>query len=195
MRRDRARFCPPRGASALIARPLLSTRVENGGKLTLLLAPPGSGKTTLLAQWSERSPSERQVTWLLCGHRDADAGHFFSSLAASVDQTIGVGDVVTSAGAVDALGDRLGALQDELIVAIDDLQFLDSAAGEHSLWSLIAQSAPCVRWVIATRRTPRFDLQRLKLIDQLTLLNGADLSFQPEQVADLALLLKGKELP
>jgi LuxR family maltose regulon positive regulatory protein len=195
MRRDRARFCPPRGASALIARPWLSARVENGGKLTLLLAPPGSGKTTLLAQWSEHPRSEHRVAWLLCGQRDRDQVHFFASLAASVEQTIGTGDVVASAGAVDALCDRLGTLQDELIVAIDDLQFLDSADGEHSLWSLIAQSAPCVRWIVATRRTPRFDLQRLKLIDQLTLLNGADLGFQPEQVAELALLLNGKELP
>src|SRR5688500_8719491 len=125
----RARFCPPRSTPALIARPWLSARVENGGKLTLLLAPPGSGKTTLLAQWSEHPRSEHRVAWLLCGQRDRDQVHFFASLAASVEQTIGTGDVVASAGAVDALCDRLGTLQDELIVAIDDLQFLDSADG------------------------------------------------------------------
>jgi LuxR family maltose regulon positive regulatory protein len=186
----RARFCPPRSTSALIARPSLSARIDDGGKLTLLLAPPGSGKSTLLAQWAGNG---RRTAWLLCGQRDRDAAHFFSSLAASVHQTINAG-VVTPTGGVDALCDRLSTIQDELVIAIDDLQFLDCADSEHQLWSLIAQSAPCVRWVIATRQTPRFDLQRLRLIDQLTRLNGTDLSFQPEQVAQLACLLNGKEL-
>jgi LuxR family maltose regulon positive regulatory protein len=191
----RAKFCPPRSTSALIARPCLSARVESGGKLTLLLAPPGSGKSTLLAQWSEQSHTRHRVAWLLCGQRDRNAAHFFSSLAASVEEATCVHEAATSASAVDALCDQLGAFQDELIIAIDDLQFLDCADSEHKLWSLIAQSAPCVRWIIATRQTPRFDLQRLKLVDQLTLLNAADLSFQPEQVAELALLLNGKALP
>lgn len=189
-----ARFCPPRSTSALIARPALSAQVEHGGKLTLLLAPPGSGKSTLLAQWSEHSHATRRVAWLLCGQRDRDPAHFFSSLAASVYQTIFASEAGTSAIEVDALCDRLSTLQDELIVAIDDLQFLDCADSEHKLWSLIAQSAPCVRWIIATRQTPRFDLQRLKLIDQLTLLSGADLSFAAGQVIELARLLNGKEL-
>lgn len=199
-----ARICPPRSTPALIARPWLSARVEKGGKLTLLLAPPGSGKSTLLAQWSEHSHTQR-VAWLLCGQRDRDQVHFFSSLATSVDRAIDMGDPVTSTTAatwqcsaehlVDALCDQLGRLQDELVIAIDDLQFLDCAQSEHELWSLIAQSAPCVRWIIATRQTPHFDLQRLKLVDQLTVLNGTDLSFQPQQVAELALLLNGRVLP
>lgn len=190
----RARFCPPRSTPALIARPLLSARVENGGKLTLLLAPPGSGKSTLLAQWSQYSHRKHRVAWLLCGQRDRDAVHFFSSLATSIDPAIPMGDPVASATIVDALCDRLSALQHELVIVIDDLQFLDCADSEHTLWSLIAQSAPCVRWIIATRQTPRFDLQRLKLVDQLTVLNGADLSFQPEQVAELAQMLNAKAL-
>jgi LuxR family maltose regulon positive regulatory protein len=190
----RAKFCPPRSPSALIARPVLSARIENGGKLTLLLAPPGSGKSTLLAQWSEHSHTRHRVAWLLCGQRDRDPEHFFSSLAASVEQTLGAAEADISVSFIDALCDQLNALQDELIIVIDDLQFLDCADSEHELWSLIAQSAPCVRWIVATRQAPRFDLQRLKLIDQLTLLNGADLSFQPEQVVELASLLNGQEL-
>jgi len=199
-----ARFCSPRSTSALIARPGLSARIENSAKLTLLQAPPGSGKSTLLAQWPEHSHIKHRVAWLLCGQRDRDAVHFFSSLATSVDQAMDLGDPVTSTTAatwqcsaehlVDALCDRLSSLQDELVIAIDDLQFLDCAESEHQLWSLIAQSAPCVRWIVATRQTPRFDLQRLKLIDQLTVLNGSDLSFQPEQIAELALLLNGTAL-
>jgi len=188
----RARFCPPRSTSALIARPLLAARVENGGKLTLLLAPPGSGKSTLLSQWSDSSQTKHRTAWLLCGQRDQEPARFFASLATSIDGQLG--EAVASPSTVDALCERLSSLQEDLVIAIDDLQFLDCAESEHNLWLLIAQSSPSVRWIIATRQTPRFDLQRLKLIDQLTLLNGADLSFQPQQVAELALLLNGKDL-
>ncbi|MET0535562.1 MAG: LuxR C-terminal-related transcriptional regulator [Steroidobacter sp.] len=201
MRPQWAKFCPPRSPPTLISRPSLIERIESGGKLTLLLAPPGSGKSTLLAQWSERAATRHRVAWLLCGRRDQDPVHFFSSLTASIHRVASDGPMV-AAGAThcsadhlaDALCDQLGAFAQELVIAIDDLQFLDCADIEHKLWSLIAQSAPCVRWIIATRRTPRFDLQRLKLSDQLTLLGGADLSFQPEQVSELAPLLNGHEL-
>lgn len=192
-----AKFCPPRSPSALIARPWLSARVENGGKLTLLLAPPGSGKSTLLAQWAERAQLHHRIAWLLCGRRDRDAANFFASLAASIYEATCAASIVTADSAdqsVDAICDQLSGLQGDLVIAIDDLQFVDCAEAEHQLWSLIAQSAPGVRWIIATRRTPHFDLQRLKLIDQLTLLEGADLSFQSEQVAELAWLLNGQKL-
>lgn len=195
------RFRPPATTSALVPRPVLSARVENGGKLTLLLAPPGSGKSTLLAQWSEHAAANHRVAWLLCGQRDRDAVHFFASLTASIQRALDIGHVGTSAASqcsaehlVDALGDQLSALEAQLVIAIDDLQFLDCADSECRLWSLIVQSAPSVRWILATRRTPRFDLQRFKLIDQLTWLSGADLSFRPEQISELALLLNGSEL-
>lgn len=197
-----ARFCPPRSSSTLVARPSLTARIENGTKLTLLLAPPGSGKSTLLAQWAGQASSHHRVAWLLCGRRDRAAVSFFTSLAASIQRAISPAAPAPAGSAaqcsadhrVDALCDQLGAFADELVIAIDDLQFLDCADTERQLWSLIAQSAPGVRWIIATRQTPRFDLQRLKLVDQLTLLDGADLSFQPEQVGELALLLNGQEL-
>lgn len=132
---ESVRFCPPRSTSTLIARPLLSARIENGGKLTLLLAPAGSGKSTLLAQWSERAGSSDRVAWLLCGHRDRNPVYFFASLAASIHQALDISHataVVSASTAhssadhvVDTLNDRLGMLEGDLIIAIDDLQCLD----------------------------------------------------------------------
>lgn len=202
--RNSAKLCAPRTTSALIARPSLQARVEHAGKVALLLAPPGSGKTALLTQWHAQSGASQRIAWLLCERRDRDPVHFFSCLASSVDKALGApieafdqASAHTHASAehiVDALGEALSSLQQALIIVIDDLQCLDSADSERMLSALILRSSPAVRWVLATRRVPRFDLQRLKLDDALLLLGATELAFLPEQVCELALLLHASEL-
>jgi len=204
-----AKFCAPRSTSTLIARPSLITRIENGGKVVLLLAPPGSGKSTLLAQWFAAAGTGARIAWLLCERADRDPVHFFACLAATIskatDQAAAPLDgnysgrasarIHCSAGHLaDALRDQLSVIDAELTVVIDDLQCLDSAESERMLLSLMMQSSPRVRWIVATRHVPRFDLQRLRLDDQLTLIGSAELSFEPEQVRSLARLLEGAEL-
>jgi LuxR family maltose regulon positive regulatory protein len=198
------RFCPPRSTASLIPRIPLQARIESGGKVVLLLAPPGSGKTSLLTQWHGQVEPGRRVAWLLCEPRDHEPVHFFCCLAASIDKALEPSITsVVGAGActqcsaehrADALRDRLAALDQALVIVIDDLQCFDCADGERTLLSLILQSAPDVRWILATRRVPRFDLQRLKLDDALTLLDAGDLAFQPEQTCELSLLLRGTPL-
>jgi LuxR family maltose regulon positive regulatory protein len=182
----------------------LQVRVERGGKVVLLLAPPGSGKTSLLTQWHADLAPARRVAWLLCERRDREPVHFFACLAASIDRALDT-SLTTFVGAsactqcsaehiADALRDRLAALDLPLVIVIDDLQRFDCAEGEQTLLSLILQSSPSVRWILASRRVPRFDLQRLKLDDALTVLDTADLAFQPEQICELSVLLRGTPL-
>ena len=188
------KFSAPRRASALVSRPALCRRIEHAGKLVLLLAPPGSGKSALLAQWS--AVTHRRVAWLLCDSRDRDPVHFFACLAASINKAI-ASSARTHCSAqhiVDVLGDQLGALRHELTIVIDDLHLMDCVASERLLLSLLLRSSSQVRWIIATRHSPRFDLQRLRLEDQLTHLGSPELRFQPEQICELAMLLQQREL-
>ncbi|MFC4313073.1 LuxR C-terminal-related transcriptional regulator [Steroidobacter flavus] len=199
-----AKFSPPRATPALIARPRLQARIEHGAKVVLLLAPPGSGKTSLLTQWHSQLEPSRRIAWVLCERRDRTPVHFFACLTASIDKALDV-SVASFVGAgacvqcsaehiTDALRDRLACLEQSLVIVIDDLHWLDCIEGERALLSLILQSSPSVRWVLATRRVPRFDLQRLKLDDALTQLDAGDLAFEPSQICELALLLHGTPL-
>jgi len=200
MAANSARFCPPRSTPALIPRVPLQSRIEAGGKVVLLLAPPGSGKTTLLTQWYGELTPDRRVAWLRCERRDQAPIRFFDCLAASIDKALdtdladyvgpGACTQCSAEHMADALAVRLASLEEPLIVVIDDLQWFDCAEGERMLLSLILQSSPSVRWILASRRLPRFDLQRLKLDDALTLLDATDLAFQPEQIRELSLLLR-----
>jgi LuxR family maltose regulon positive regulatory protein len=196
-----ARLSPPRSTPALIDRIALQARIERGGKLVLLLAPPGSGKSSLLTQWHAATSADRRIAWLLCERRDHEPVHFFACLAASIDRALDT-SIMSFVGAgactqcsaehiADALGDQLATLEQSLLIVIDDLQCFDCAEGERALLRLILRSSPSVRWIVASRRAPRFDLQRLKLDDALTLLEAADLAFQPEQICELSLLLRG----
>ncbi|WP_198683842.1 LuxR C-terminal-related transcriptional regulator [Peristeroidobacter agariperforans] len=198
------KLSPPRSTPTLIPRIALQARVERGGKLVLLLAPPGSGKTSLLTQWHGPVGPDRRVAWLLCERRDHEPVHFFACLAASIDRALDT-SMMRFVGAsartqcsaehiADALRDQLASLDRSLVIVIDDLQWFDCADGERVLLSLILHSSPSVRWILATRRVPRFDLQRLKLDDALTLLDAADLAFQPKQICELSLLLRGTPL-
>ncbi len=141
--RNSAKLCAPRTTSALIARPLLLARIEHAGKVALLLAPPGSGKTALLTQWHAQFGASHRIAWLLCERRDREPVHFFSCLAASVDRALGsgIGDFDRASAyahssaeqVADALRDELSSLQQELVIVIDDLQYLDCTDSERML--------------------------------------------------------------
>jgi LuxR family transcriptional regulator, maltose regulon positive regulatory protein len=71
----------PWGRPALVPRPRLTARLEQGakGKLTLISAPAGFGKTTLLADWAGGMAADRQpAAWVSLDQGDNNPALFWS---------------------------------------------------------------------------------------------------------------------
>lgn len=189
--------------ATLIDRPTLIQQFQNAlsGKLVLLLAPTGSGKTTLLNQWFAQAGAGGPVAWLLCEDGDNEPARFFACLAAAVEQAVrGLdSDMCDGAGGpreriedlADALLERLRRVRQSLIIAIDDFHWIHDADINRVFSALLLRSPHQVHWVIASRRVPGFELGRLKLEEQLTVLGSTELGFQPGQVGELAQRLRG----
>lgn len=69
-----------------------------------------------------------------------------------------------------------------------------TADSELKLWSLIAQSPPGVRWISRLGKCRASICSASSSSISRPLASGANLSFQPEQIRELALLLNGEQL-
>src|SRR5262245_24980706 len=86
---------------ALVARPRLLDRLDEGrsAALTLVAAPAGSGKSTVVAAWARRG--DRPVAWLSLDVADNDPARLARYLVAAI----------TAAGSGGTAGEQ-GALRD-----------------------------------------------------------------------------------
>jgi LuxR family transcriptional regulator, maltose regulon positive regulatory protein len=86
------KFYPPHVHQAMVLRPRLIQRINEGmrRKLTLLSASAGFGKTSLLSQWVTVSAGkDKAVAWLSLDERDNDLTWFWTYLITAIDTAIG----------------------------------------------------------------------------------------------------------
>jgi LuxR family maltose regulon positive regulatory protein len=86
------KFYPPHVHQAMVPRPRLIQRINEGmrRKLTLLSAPAGFGKTSLLSQWVTVSASkDKAVAWLSLDEGDSDPMRFWTYLITAIDTATG----------------------------------------------------------------------------------------------------------
>ena len=102
--------------------------------MAVLSAGPGWGKTTLLAQWSDRS--RRPFAWVCVDERDNDPIVLLSYVAVALDRVSpldrGVFEALASPGvSVEAtvlprLGAALAAVDEPVVLVLDDLHLVDN---------------------------------------------------------------------
>ena len=97
----------------------------------MLVAPAGFGKTTLLREWSARDP--RPFAWITLSAAHDDAGTLLRSVAAAVD-----------AATADAADGRI-------VLVLDDVARLRSAAAHETLAALVTQLPAEVSVALASR--------------------------------------------
>jgi len=171
----------------------------------LLLAQIGSGKTTLLSQWHERAIKHRSIAWLSLDEQDNDERSFFSYLIAAVQSAAqNFGGYVAGPPQEDAdlpldhitavILDGLTRIEDDVVIVIDDFQWIDNPNVLRAFRHLLQHSPAHVHWIISSRRALDLPLSQLKLQDQLTVLGTTELNLGSNDIADLNLKLHGHEL-
>ena len=176
---------------ALVRRTHLEALLEDDvrRRLTVLSAPPGAGKTTLLAGWVNRH-SDQRVAWLAVERTDNRPGCFARSVATALADVGAVSrrtDLRTGDGAM-LLNETLHELdvrKQPVVLVLDDVQELTSAAAIHSLELLVEHGASSLEIIMATRADPPLRLGRLRVNGWLGEIRNSDLAFSPAEAAEL----------
>lgn len=204
----RTKLYMPSGRPLVVARPLLTARLDEGltRPLTLLSAPPGFGKTTLLREWLAQS--KPRATWLALDAGDNDPVRFWSYFIAAlqqVDPAIGSTSLAllqtpkTSAiesmlialvNEIDSLPDeappesvhiQVGGIGAGLILVLDDFHYIETTLIHQQLSFLLDHLTPRLHLVISSRSDPPLNLARLRARDQLLELHEGDLRFTTQE--------------
>jgi len=185
---------------ALVPRPRLLTRLEEGlaARLILVSAPAGFGKTTLLAQWLHGRQAEppMRVAWLSLDREDDDPARFLVYLVAAL-QTL---EPRLAEGLLPALrspepppvesllavlvNDAAALLgQGRSLLILDDYHAIQDPAIHGILSFLLDHLPPAVGLVVAGRADPPIPLSRLRGQGQLVELRDGDLRFTAGEAA------------
>ncbi|MBK9603749.1 MAG: AAA family ATPase [Anaerolineales bacterium] len=182
---------------------LLSEKIRQGHKLTLISAPAGFGKTTLVSEWI--ASGEIPAAWISLDENDSDPSRFLTYLIAALQTLIsGVGDGVLAAlqssqpvAAKDLLTtllNELSSIEDGFILVLDDFHAIDSKAVDDLLAFLVDHMPPQMHLVITTREDPFLPLARLRARNQLTEIRAAELRFTQSEAADFLNQVMGLNL-
>ncbi|MGB3412534.1 MAG: LuxR C-terminal-related transcriptional regulator [Microthrixaceae bacterium] len=162
--------------------------------LVLASAPAGSGKSTLLASWV--AGRAEAVAWLQAEESDSDPVSFWKYLIRAIAESYPIAAdeltalVASSKGdelvVVSTLVNELAAVEQRLIVVIDDFHLIADASVQRGVERFIDLCPGQVSLVLSTRFDPPFRLGRLRVRGQMAEIRAEDLRFQ---VGDAAALL------
>jgi LuxR family transcriptional regulator, maltose regulon positive regulatory protein len=172
--------------------------------LTLLSAPAGYGKTTTLRLWLEEL--NRPVAWLRLEKSDNELPQFLKYVLTAFQrrvETLGqiALEMVESAQDVNLaqvstlLINDLYALEQPIILVLEDYHLIENPAIDAIIASLLQQAIPNLHLVITTREDPGLPLAYLRVKNQLTEIRAVDLRFSPEEASDFFTKVMSLPLP
>ena len=155
-------------------------------RIVLVVAPAGYGKSTLVADWAaqRRAPT----AWVTLDAGDSDGARLVTALAQAATKVgLGASQVGPGRDRVDELQSLLADAPAGLVLVLDDVQELTTAAMRHVLGPL-AQFAPDrARLVLISRYDPpALPVHKLRLQGELGELREEVLAFSAEEISALA---------
>ena len=162
-----------------------------GHRVALVVAPAGSGKTTLLSQFA--SSVEGPVAWYTADGSHAEPNVLLGHIEEAVCTAFG--DVARDWDSEEAAARAMeGWTGSRGLVVLDDLHTLEGTPAAASLERLIDYFPPSVFVLGASRRTPDFNLSRLRVSGALLEIGPDDLRFRSWEVERLFRDVHGEPL-
>ena len=185
---SQAKLRPALNPAYLLPRPRLHALMDASvaAPLTLVVAHAGSGKTSLLRSWVAESSAP--IAWLSLDEHDRDPAQLWRGVLAALE-SIAPGCSTAAATQLQRPGellDAVGALLDDLesrqddprVLVVDDLHLVDDVEAVAASVALFVQHLPAwLHVVIASRRSPRLPLHRLRARGQLGEVHFPELRF------------------
>ena len=170
---------------------LLSSGVAAG--ITLVSAPAGSGKTVMLRSWIAANGLGERTAWVTVEREEHDPQLFWLSVVDAL-RVAGVHGPIEDPGPApdfdgEAIVERLvaaaRALDEPVLLVIDDLHELLEPRALSQLDLLLARRPPQLAVILATRHDPPLGLHRYRLEGELTEVRAADLEFTLDETREL----------
>ncbi|WP_028660032.1 LuxR C-terminal-related transcriptional regulator [Nocardioides insulae] len=191
-----AKLRPAVNPGHLVPRPRLVELLDRlaTAPLTLVSAPAGSGKTSLLREWVEAT--DLPHAWLSIDETDRDPAQLWLGVLAALEGIApGCAEPATDElrlqrsvlGAVSALLDDLETRSySPRVLVIDDLQLVDGDEAVSASLSVFVQHLPAwLHVVVASRRTPRLPVDRLRARGLIGELHFPELRFSVDEAAEM----------
>jgi DNA-binding SARP family transcriptional activator len=151
-------------------------------RLALVVAPAGSGKTTLLTRLATRAPGP--VGWYRAEGWDHDEQALLRHVGAALGGALALAE--TAWRSVEEAANALEAWAGKsALLIVDDVHTLQGTAAEAALERLIDYSPDTIRFAMASRAPPAFNLPRLRVSGDLLELTGDDLRLRSWEVERL----------
>ncbi|WP_309137378.1 LuxR C-terminal-related transcriptional regulator [Pseudomonas sp. LS44] len=178
----------PRLPLVHVPRPRLYQQLlANDCRLSLVCAPAGFGKSVLLSECARQMPSGTRLLWLDLGGRALSPADLLERLAGALG-------VVAPAGEPgEVLAGLLERVEQRLWIVLDDYPRQPNAELDDCLDRLFDHIPPNLRWFVACRRRPAWNLPRLMLLGELLEIDAPSLVLDAAELHQL-LLIHGLKL-
>jgi len=178
----------------LVPRPRLAAQMARATEatLTLVSAPAGFGKTTVMSDLAAQAGAAH-VAWLSLDAEDDDPLTFWTYVIEAIDRAVpGVGAGArmvlsgasgTADAALTTLLNDLADLDRHLVLMLDDVHVIESAAIHEQLAYLLDHLPARAHVVMGTRADPAIPLARLRARGALVEIRANDLRFSAAEAA------------
>jgi LuxR family maltose regulon positive regulatory protein len=161
-------------------------------RVTVVSAPPGSGKTSLLRAWSDRPSEDHRIALVTVPRDEQDAQQFWLAVLDAIHQPSATDSRTRTAplgldgdAMVETIAAELAEQAKVVVLIIDDVHELSSAAALAQLERLCAILPSSARVVLSSRRDPPIRLHQLRLADEVAEIRAGDLRFTERETREL----------